>query len=339
VDAPPGRRLRDRTIERVACALCGADRPQPVVRRRGDRYLRALRITPAAAPKVMCAACGHIYENPQLDARELERLYRDLYRSSALGYREHGPDAEYLYWKTRKAERDRQWLSRHVPESLAGARVLEIGCAEGLLLSMLARDGCRVVGVETTDSYAEHARATYGVDVRNLPFEQAEFGAERFDLVVALKVLEHVKDPLAFMRKVGRLLQPGGTFYFTVPNALRPDQTPHEFLASVHLSLFTTQSVRRLLAAGGFEPVHVDDAEQYLSVLARPSAHPAAVADDRPLPVTAVRRAIRRYRLRSRVRTESVRMRRAVKAGLYAVAGPAAGAAIWTRLKARLGRP
>jgi hypothetical protein len=148
-----------------------------------------------------------------------------------------------------------------------------------------------------------------------------------------------VKDPLAFVRKVAGLLTEGGAFYFTVPNALRPEQTPHEFLASVHLSLFTEQSVRRLLAAAGFEPVHVDDADRYLSVLARPSARPVAAVHHQPPAVAAVRRAIRNYRLRSRVGAESARMRRAVKAGLYAVAGPSAGAAIWTRLKARLGRP
>ena len=101
-------------MQAAVCQLCGGDDPRYLCQVRNDRSLKALGIDPPTSVKVMCGRCGHIYANPQLDDAELTRLYRDLYRSKALGYADERPSETYLYWKTQKADHEYRWIQRQL---------------------------------------------------------------------------------------------------------------------------------------------------------------------------------------------------------------------------------
>jgi 2-polyprenyl-3-methyl-5-hydroxy-6-metoxy-1,4-benzoquinol methylase len=102
------------------------------------------------------------------------------------------------------------WIER-------GARVLDIGCADGALLRAVPRIGS-YVGIDPdapADAPEMHARYLRGA------FPHAALADEAgFDAVTALAVLEHVP-ALAqprFAREVARLLRPGGNLLVTVPH-------------------------------------------------------------------------------------------------------------------------
>jgi SAM-dependent methyltransferase len=285
-----------------------------------DRYLRALHVSPSTSEKVVCRQCGHIYANPQLSTEELRRLYGGLYRSPALGYAEDGPSREYLYWKTLKAKQDYQWLRTQIPRRERPGAALEVGCAEGLLLSLLATDGWSVLGVEPTATYATHARREYGVEVIEAIFEDAPLQGRQFDLIIAMDVLEHIKDPVAFLTRLQTLLAPEGVAYITTPNLLRL-ANPIEELSSPHLSLFTPDTLRRTFVRCGFAVVGLSDRVE-LAALAQ-LAEPARSME--PIDVPASRAVLRRAIIRARlqeVRRKGVGVaRQAVKRGLRTMMG------------------
>lgn len=330
-------------MEYVPCVLCGADESKPLVRLRHDRYLDALGITPPTSTKVMCRRCGHIYQNPQLDDAEVSRLYRDVYRSEALGYGDSRPGDEYLHWKSVKARRDQQWLARHLPPSVTPGAALEVGCAEGGLLWLLAGDGWRVTGVEATPGYADYARQVFGLEVLGGLFKEVDVAGRQFDLVIALKVLEHSKQPVEFLERVRRLLAPSAWLYLTVPNALRPDQDLNNFLASPHISLFTPATLEQMFRVAGLAIHHVDDDHGFLSALARPVERRPAVAGIDGDAYDAVRRALRRRRVVGWAQREIARVRRgavnAVKFGLRSVMGKESGDRVWRSVRQRMSRP
>ena len=101
-----------------------------------------------------------------------------------------------------------------VPE---GARLLDVGCADGVLIARLGNRIASAVGVDPDAQPARSGRA----EIRREVFPGAEpFSAGSFDCVALLAVLEHVPDPPALARECHRVLAPGGRVVLTVPHPL-----------------------------------------------------------------------------------------------------------------------
>ncbi|MFA0754087.1 MAG: hypothetical protein IMHGJWDQ_001870 [Candidatus Fervidibacter sp.] len=130
-------------------------------------------------------------------------------------------------------------------------RLLDIGCGNGSYLAMMKRLGWEVVGTEIDPKAADIATSSLGIfvhvgDLKDAPFEHASF-----DVITMSHVIEHVADPIDFLRTAARFLKPGGEMIVVTPNlsslgsrifgadwyCLDPPR---------HLYLFTPASVRLL---------------------------------------------------------------------------------------------
>ena len=111
-----------------------------------------------------------------------------------------------------------QRLAEHFQRSderLDGLRVLDLGCGGGLMSEALAARGATVVGIDAAAGNIEAARrhaAAQGVPVDyrlgdgTAPLQDEE----RFELVLALEVVEHVSDVGAFVTAAAARVAPGG---------------------------------------------------------------------------------------------------------------------------------
>jgi 2-polyprenyl-6-hydroxyphenyl methylase/3-demethylubiquinone-9 3-methyltransferase len=100
-------------------------------------------------------------------------------------------------------------------DCLADLRVLDIGCGGGILSEPLARLGAVVVGADPSASNIEVAKqhaaeAEVSVDYRCTTGEALADAGERFDIVLAMEVVEHVADLGLFVRRAAEMVQPGG---------------------------------------------------------------------------------------------------------------------------------
>jgi len=105
----------------------------------------------------------------------------------------------------------------------AGLTLLDIGCGGGLAAEPMARLGFTVTGidagVEAIAAARTHAQAA-GIEIgyRVATAESIADAGERYDVVLALEVIEHVSDPEAFCRYLGVLTTPGGAAIVTTLN-------------------------------------------------------------------------------------------------------------------------
>jgi SAM-dependent methyltransferase len=229
------------------CLVCGGTGAWSVWHLRNDQYLAELGLPPDAARKVMCRSCGLVYSRPQLDASEIARLYASFRESEV-------PGTRHLAAKQQLARDDFRWLQGHLG---APGRVLDIGCSEGSFLDLFRQAGWACTGIEPS-AYAAFARQHYGLNVHRGVFEAIEVSPASFDLVTALRVLEHVAEPRLVLQRVGTILRPGGRLYLEVPDAWKPRHRLDEFLGAQHLRLFTAGSLTQLLQSAGFGVLVLD---------------------------------------------------------------------------------
>jgi 2-polyprenyl-6-hydroxyphenyl methylase/3-demethylubiquinone-9 3-methyltransferase len=100
-------------------------------------------------------------------------------------------------------------------DCLKGLRILDIGCGGGLLSEPLARLGAAMVGADPAAANvaaAKHHAAQSGlaIDYRCTTAEELADAGERFDVVLAMEVVEHVTDVALFMRRCAEMTKPDG---------------------------------------------------------------------------------------------------------------------------------
>jgi 2-polyprenyl-6-hydroxyphenyl methylase/3-demethylubiquinone-9 3-methyltransferase len=100
-------------------------------------------------------------------------------------------------------------------DCLTGLRMLDIGCGGGILSEPLARLGADMVGAdpatENIEAAKRHAtRAGLALDYRATTAEALADAGERFDVVLAMEVVEHVADVGLFVARCAEMVKPGG---------------------------------------------------------------------------------------------------------------------------------
>lgn len=106
---------------------------------------------------------------------------------------------------------------------LDGLDVADVGCGGGLLSEPLARMGARVTGIDPAAQNIAVARAHAArmeLDIRYLDttIEAVVAKGERFDMIIALEVVEHVADVPAFLEALAAGLKPGGLLVMSTLN-------------------------------------------------------------------------------------------------------------------------
>jgi SAM-dependent methyltransferase len=176
----------------------------------------------------------------------------------------HGDTLELDRWR---------WLTRNLPLTRNGERVLDVGCGSGAFTIGATLRGYRTVGLswdERNQATATTRAALIGaseakfpvVDARRL--DEIESFAGEFDFVLCLEVTEHILDDLKLFRDMYGCLKPGGRLLLTTPNynyvAMSPtDNGPFERQETGwHVRRgYSPSMLRELCELSGFTVEHI----------------------------------------------------------------------------------
>jgi 2-polyprenyl-3-methyl-5-hydroxy-6-metoxy-1,4-benzoquinol methylase len=160
---------------------------------------------------VRCKDCGFIYNRNRLKTEQLNKLYNtDYYVIDPKGL-------EKRLWFP--AVEDYLNKIRPLEEKISGRNFLDIGCGMGFLLKICRDNGWTVKGVDVSATAVEYAGKNLGIKVEPGRMEDVDFGENKFNLICALDLLEHLEQPLKFIELCYELLEKNGILVMETPNA------------------------------------------------------------------------------------------------------------------------
>lgn len=145
----------------------------------------------------------------------------ELQKFSDLAHRWWDPESEFKPLHQINPLR-LDWIDTNA--SIAGKKVVDIGCGGGILAESMAARGAQVTGVDLSEKALGVARlhlfeSGQQVDYRHISAEDlAHECPASFDVVTCMEMLEHVPDPASTIRACATLVKPGGSIFFSTLN-------------------------------------------------------------------------------------------------------------------------
>ena len=220
-----------------------------------------LQLKPGAFRLDRCGHCGHIFQNPRLNAEGLEYYYRDFYDG-------------LNFSKMKKAMRRKRATYRKRASALllfttTPATWLDVGAAHGHFCET-ARNvfpGAVFHGLDASGSLAEavvQGRLDRAFQMELPALLNSPQRAIGYDVISMFHVLEHVAEPRIYLECAMQLLKPGGLMVMEVPNPACPmarllGRYWLPWLQPQHLHLAPCHNIVRLLGELGWEVLLADE--------------------------------------------------------------------------------
>lgn len=237
----------------VACPICECRRLHYAFSQHGYRVER-------------CADCGFLLLNSQPSDLELAAIYSETYFL----------DGESAERRRQVSEMKRATARLYLTDiglyrGAVGGDLLEIGCGHGDLLLEAQQLGYRVSGVEISESAVQTARERVpGARVICGNLEDAGLPPGSFDVCVLCDVIEHVRQPVEFLKTVQSLLKPDGVLFIATPSldswSARLLRKQWMEFKPEHLSYFDGVSMQNALFRAGYKEVIVRPGRKVLNL-------------------------------------------------------------------------
>lgn len=193
-----------------------------------------------------CAACGLIIQNPRLSADSLDSFYRSGYRPGS----KNNKGCEKLF---DRGVRRGTYICDFLRENgidYKGSVIFEVGCSYGGILEQFKREGCSVKGCDL-DGMPVRYGVSKGLDLEEGSIDTLKKSGCKADIVVLSHVLEHIPDPILFIKGVKSLLNPGGILYIEAPG-MKNGKSKRRYIQPGHLLYFDLRTLRRVVEKTNF---------------------------------------------------------------------------------------
>jgi 2-polyprenyl-3-methyl-5-hydroxy-6-metoxy-1,4-benzoquinol methylase len=183
----------------TACLLCEGQNPVSFFNEDGLDLLK-------------CTDCGLVFAWPISDRHLLKqrRLWEDNYSNL-------GNEKEQLDTYGHRLPIFEAFFRKKEIKNKRGS-VLDVGCADGLFLTVARGAGWKAFGVEPSPVVSEFARRHHGLDVVTGDLFCENLVHHSYDLITFWDVFEHLQNPQEVLSRAGELLAPHGTLFLRVPN-------------------------------------------------------------------------------------------------------------------------
>lgn len=211
----------------------------------------------------ICTRCGNIF-NESGSRNTVTSFYSDSYKLM-----DQSSEAETKFFSDRISISHSKMMLNILMENVflpEQGNVIDIGCGKGNFLFEFskAKPKWKLNGIEISKNALIHAR-------QKLPQADLQDGLfkndfdKKFNLVIALNVLEHLEDPLDFLKDVVSILEENGNVLLDVPNF---KVNPADLFVYDHLIHFTKETLENLLTISGLKIIKIIESENRVPLFA-----------------------------------------------------------------------
>jgi SAM-dependent methyltransferase len=210
---------------------------------------------------VVCDNCGFTYADNIPSQSDFNNYYATMSKYE-FNYKDGFISNDYIEYFTKVAD----FIIPHVKDK--SARILDIGCSTGGLLSVLKNKGySNLVGIDPSPQCARITRDINGIEATANTISNFE-PSGKFDLISLSAVLEHLVDFGNSMRKIWSLLKDQGLLFLEVPDVERFSlyiTSPFQQFSIEHINYFSKYSIKNLLSRFSFKTIEVHQSKHKLS--------------------------------------------------------------------------
>lgn len=228
-------------LKQISCPLCGSEDYKITYKSHNFTFVR-------------CIECGVLYQNPRPETHYVQNRYDEKYFEYEL------QNQDNFFQLQLKTLQDCQ-LEKLV-DGFKNKRILDVGCATGLLLNYFKQKEAMVYGVEVCTQSCRYAYDKFSITIYNGTLENARYESNFFDIVHFSHLIEHLENPINFMKEIYRITKENGYILVTTP---REDSIWAKIfglkwrsLIPDHLVLYGRNHLESLLQITGFEPIFTE---------------------------------------------------------------------------------
>lgn len=217
-----------------------------------------------------CNSCGAVFQHPLPSLDEMinyanveynKGMYKEYLNADEI------KNATFSY----RLEKVLEIYRKHNKSLPPKIRLFDVGCSNGRFIEIAMKQGFDAWGLE----FSENAIAAASPDIQSRIYkgdanEIGKLNLGTFDIITAFDLVEHVFDPVAFLKSVRQLAANNSVLVFATPDAssiIRPLMGRNWSMLQPfqHTVLLSRKSALRLLEAAGLELISIDSTKKVFS--------------------------------------------------------------------------
>lgn len=175
-------------------------------------------------------------------------------------------DPQKHYIKMQKVSEP--WINRTKKLLTGRETVLDVGCSTGHFITGIQGHAEKVYGHELSKKEVDFCQTVLKIDVDNKQLSE-RFKPESMDLITLIFVLEHIGDPVVFLKELKTYLKPNGKLVIVVPNILDPLVSLYDiealrqfYFCIEHLFYYSPKTLTETLDRAGYQ-VTIESVQEY----------------------------------------------------------------------------
>lgn len=247
-------------LKKRTCPSCGSKKNTQFYKKKNFYRIDAIgNIYVRDNVYVSCQECLLVYQNPHLDPKEFNKIYKNTVIGSA-------------FENSNKSKIHYHYFSKNVSKSILSKRkkLLEIGTATGTLLKNISINyklkKKNILGIEPSKILYQQLENNKYFSIKNIFLENLKED-KKFDFIIMDNVFEHLDYPNKDLKKIYKLLNDNGYLYISIPNIMKTNFHLTDPLN--HTCNYNEYTVKKIFSDNNFSIIKLNSQSSWLNFLAQ----------------------------------------------------------------------